>query len=164
MDEIEAANAIHDLMADIGHAVWALQEVETTLATYLVLRLHGSFGMGEVKAEELLRKATDRTMGSVLREFTRSGVLESGLGERLATLAEERNWLVHRARRENRRLLVDVQERRQLSNHCERISDEALALLHDVAEAIERHVVAAGVSKEWIDKESLTRARDLGLL
>ena len=164
MDDLEAADAIHDLMADVGHAVWSLQEVETTLATYLVLRLQGSFGMGEAKASELLSKATDRTMGSVLRELTRSGVLESGLGNRLATLAEERNWLVHRARRERRRLLIDGRERQELSARCGRIADDALALLHDVAAALEDHVVASGVSREWIERESEKRARELGLL
>jgi hypothetical protein len=48
------------LMQSVGFAVWQLQELETSVATYLVIRVHAHRGIGTVPGEQLIKKAEGR--------------------------------------------------------------------------------------------------------
>ncbi|MDZ7778946.1 MAG: hypothetical protein U5R14_03280 [Gemmatimonadota bacterium] len=96
-----------DAMLMVGYALWQLQVLEEGLATFLVLRHYATLGMGQEAAQPLVDKAEARTMGSLLRELVTKGSVDPDLGDRLAGLLAERNWLVHRSRRESRELLQD---------------------------------------------------------
>jgi hypothetical protein len=57
------------LMQRVGFAVWQLQELETTVATYVVVRIRAHRGMGVAPGELLMKKAEGRTLGSLLTEL-----------------------------------------------------------------------------------------------
>ncbi len=138
----------------IGFAVWQLQELEWTTATYVVIKRHAQRGIGADRGAELLDAAGKRTFGSLLKELADSGILDPGVAERLNSALGERNWLVHRSRRDNRGVLASDERCAALVAKLERLSNEALALLKYIGQLIEQHALQSGVSEGLIERES----------
>ena len=79
------------LMQSVGFAVWQLQELETSVATYLVIRIHANRGIGTVPGEQLIKKAEGRTLGSLVTELAKSGVIDGQLSVDLREILERKN-------------------------------------------------------------------------
>lgn len=150
------------LLTRIGYAVWQAAECEDTLAHYIVVRLRASIGIGEREGLDLLEKARTRTFGHMLRELKDANVLSSEIESRLATLVDERNWLVHRAKRENRGVVHDLARFDQLVARIDRIASEALELHKQLSAELEQFVVRAGVDRQQIDVEAAKLAAAWG--
>ncbi len=138
----------------IGFALWQLQELEWTIANYLVVRLHAKRGMGVQAGDELLRKVGERPFGSLLKEFSKSGILDPTLTERLITIRDARNWLVHRSRRESRGILGSHSKAESFIKRVDMISEEALVLLKQIGALMEKWIIGSGVSQDFINRES----------
>lgn len=162
MTDMLANDPRADVLLNVGYALWQLQVLEEALATYLVLRHHATLGMGVEAAKPLEESAEAKTMGRLLRELISKGSIEEHLGKRLSTLLAERNWLVHRSRRESRGFMNDEAQLSRLLARLDSMADEALALLKLVAEATEAHVLDAGVSPEYIEAQAAALAKEWG--
>lgn len=161
---LSAAAPLSVLMNAVGFAVWQCQELENTAASYVVVRLRDSHGVGTAQGEVISREVEKLTFGQLLRELTRAGVVPGELGLRLESLLKERNWLVHRARRETRGALSSQREFARLLDRIRTISDQALALLRELAPVVEDYVVSSGVDRGFIDRESDRLARSWGFV
>ncbi|HEX9757479.1 MAG TPA: hypothetical protein VGB26_06715 [Nitrospiria bacterium] len=153
-DSLVKADRFTAIMQKIGFAIWQLQELEWATAHYLTLCLHAKRGIGQEKGAALLEAAGRGTFGSLLNELSKSGILASELAKRLNAALDDRNWLVHRSRRENRGVLNSDKQCAILIAKLERISAEALSLLKEVGQLIERYALDSGVSKEFVDREA----------
>ncbi|MFZ3212900.1 MAG: hypothetical protein WA188_15465 [Terriglobales bacterium] len=162
--QFEYARRLERLMQSVGFAVWQLQELETTVAAYLVIRVQAHRGIGRTQGGALLKQAEGRTLGSLLKELASSGVLEDRLVTDLQQVLEFRNWLVHRARRENRGILVSEERLNDLMQQLESVADRSLGLLKMLGAETERYVLENGVDRAIIDCEADRLARSWGLI
>jgi hypothetical protein len=155
MDErIESAQRLDGVLRQIGYALWQLQELEATVAGYVVVRLRDTRGIGAERGAQISASVEKRPLGQLLRELIPSGVISLALAERLETLLEDRNWLVHRSRRGYRGVLADKHALSSLMSRLEDIADRSLALTKEIGREFEEYVVSSGVSREIIDSEA----------
>jgi hypothetical protein len=150
-------------MEHVGFATWQLQELETTAAAYLTVRILAYRGIGIARGKVMLKEAESRTFGSLLTKLAKSGVIEKTLALKLGEILEERNWLVHRVRRENRAVLANAQQYDSLIERLEALADRSMELLNLLATDMERYVLHAGVDRTVIDAEADRLARSWGL-
>lgn len=160
---IESAEALATLMQRIGFALWQLQELETAVATYVVVRLKAHRGMGAEQAARLEAAAERRTFGALRRDLADSGVLGATILTALDALLAERNWLVHRSRRGSRAVLAQPAVYQELSGRLDRIADDALSCLKTVAAEVESYVTSVGVDRDLIDREANRLIEQWGL-
>jgi hypothetical protein len=155
-NDLRAAQAelLTQLLARVGYAVWQAAECEDSLAHYLVVRLRSARGVGEEKGRDLLEKAQSRTFGHLLKELREKGVLKPELEVRLVGLLDERNWLIHNAKRTNRGVLNDMQIFDALANRIDALATEALELNKLLQQELEEFIVKAGVDRGAIDREA----------
>lgn len=161
-DRVARSGLLSELLAHVGYAFWQLAECEDAVAHYLVLRLKATRGTGKDAGEALLAEAQGRTFGSLLTELMNAGVLETSLQDRLSALLKERNWLVHRAKRESRGVLFRAPDYERLRARIDAIAEEATTLNTLVAQALEKHVVSLGVDPAYIDREAARLAKSWG--
>ena len=148
---LKKAELLAAAMERVGHAVWQVQALEDTLAHYVVVRVRGVERIKQDQADVLLASAQKRTMGALITELEKAGVVPDGLNERLRPVLEERNWLVHHARRETRGMLSKPEVYNTLQIRAEALMDESLALNKSLAAELESFVLTLGVSQEAID-------------
>lgn len=161
--DIQKAAKLSTLMQAVGFAVWQVQSLEDTAASYLVIRVRGKKGIGAEKGEALLQDAQGLTFGMLVGELTRAGVLDEGLAGQLDRIVKERNWLVHRARRETRGVLSNDTLYDALLGRAERLGQDAEALLKQLSDACLAFVVASGISRAQLDQAADKIARAWGL-
>lgn len=154
VNHLVKADRLAAITQRIGFALWQLQELEWATTNYLVVRLRAKRGIGEEAGGTLLKSVGKRPFGSLLKELSDAGVLEPELAQKLQAVLKDRNWLVHRSRRENRAVLTSDEQCATLIAKLESISAEALSMLKQVGQLLERYVLESGVSKEFIDQES----------
>ena len=142
------------MLQRVGYALWQAAECEDTLAHYVVVRVRSSRGIGEAAGYALLEKVHKKTFGSLLKELREAGVLESDLEQRLSPLLDERNWLVHRAKRESRGVLNDLAKLDRLVARLDRLAEEATDVNGIMAVRLEEFIVASGVDRAIIDREA----------
>ena len=148
------AELLAQVLTRVGYALWQASELEDTLAHYVVVRLRSSRAIGEEEGTKLLMKAQSRTFGHLLKELRDAGIFETPLEARISTLLEERNWLVHRAKRENRGILNNMQSLDALVERLDRIGAEATQLNSLLGQELERFVIASGVDRSYVDREA----------
>src|SRR5882762_1672526 len=86
----------------VGDALWHVQELETTVATYLVL-VHGfQSQVAQEEAETLLEKSKKKTLGQLVHGLKGTDDVPTELTARLSTFVERRNWLAHRSKADSR--------------------------------------------------------------
>lgn len=159
---VAQAELLSELLQHVGYAFWQLSECEDTVAHLVTIRLRATVGMGEEQGEALLAAAQRRTFGSLLRELRETQVLAPELERRMLALLEERNWLVHRSKRESRGVLHRGAAFDRLVSRLQSIAEEATAVNALLAAALEAYVVQAGVDPAFIDREAERLARSWG--
>jgi hypothetical protein len=150
-------------MQRVGFAVWQRQELENTAATYVVLRLRQTRGVGMQCGREIAVPVDKRPLGALVRELQEAGVLPTRLDERLDRVLEERNWLVHRARREYRGVLTDSGLYSGLTDRIERLTEESGILLKELAGEIEKFLAGVGMDMQAVESEAQRLAKTWGL-
>jgi uncharacterized protein YutE (UPF0331/DUF86 family) len=163
MDRLAKAERLAALLQKVGFAVWQLAEVEDLVANYVVLRLQATQGMGEEAARPLFETAGKKTFGQLLKKLRDAGVLDQELVGDLERLVDERNWVVHRAKRENRGVLDNPSGYAALQRRLDALADDALQMQKRLAGDVESYVRTAGVPAEVIDAEAARLQRAWGL-
>lgn len=161
--DLEKAERLSSLMQSVGFAVWQLQELETTVAGYLVIRLHACPGIGQKRGEALIQRAQSRTLGSLLKELNKSGVVEDEIAAKLEGILEQRNWLIHRARRENRGVLTNELRLGELLQTFGNLAEQSIELQKALTVETESYVLSTGADKAMIDAEASRLANSWGM-
>jgi uncharacterized protein YutE (UPF0331/DUF86 family) len=160
--EIERAGLLAAILQRVGYTLWQLAECEDAAAHYLMLRAGATKGMGEIAGRAALQKEQAKTFGALLSELRSNGIVEGSLEARLNALLRERNWLVHRSKRESRGVINDLDNVDVLVARLDRIAEEATTLDKELAQRIERFVVSSGVDPSFIDEEAKKLAESWG--
>jgi len=153
-DRQEAEGRVAQLMQSVGYAIWQVQGLEDTLAAYIVVRLRESQGVGLDRGAELTAELARLELGKLIAQLRGAGVLPAEALQRLAKLRDERNWLVHRAWRENHGVIADSARLAHLLQRLAALAEDALALNKHMAAEVEACVSSAGVTREYIDREA----------
>lgn len=162
-DSLETAGRLAALMQAVGFALWQLQELENTAASFIAVRLRNTRGVGLERGGEIAAEVEGRTLGGMVKELVAGGVISDEIGSRLAIVLEERNWLVHRARRETRGILGNDDIYGGTMQRLEVMADRSLALTRELGAAVEAYVIESGVSPEFIEQEGERIARSWGV-
>jgi hypothetical protein len=152
--EIAQANRLSAIAERIGFSVWQLQELESVAAQYLALRTELKPGMSASDADAAIAKALRNPFGQTLNKIAAAGLFEPALQSRLKVLLDERNWLVHRSRADNRSAVHSGAAAQALIARINTIAGESLILLREVGQLFETYVIDHGVSQGFIDKEA----------
>lgn len=163
-ERIAQAKLLGSLLERVGFAFWQLAECEYAVATYLVIKLKATQGMGVGAGEELLAEARKRTFGSLVGELRESRTLEPSTQQRLDNLVHERNWLAHRAKRESRGVIFDDPSYRKLAARLESISDETYAPQGIVADELGTYVLSKGADPTRVEQEFIRIASSWGYM
>ena len=157
--KIEAAQRLADLMQRVGFAIWQLQALEHGLASYLVIRVKGTKGMGDKLGNELLDHALKQTLGTTIKELKNAEVIEADLADSLTSILLDRNWLVHKARSEYQGVAFNSNRSAKLLSRVEGITSRCESLIHAISKESRYFVVSQGVDQEQADKLALQIAR-----
>ena len=158
--QIQTAQRLAFLMQRIGFAIWQLQSLEHGLASYLVVRVKATKGIGEKRGNELMNHALKQTLGTTIKELKSANVIESCTADALTSILEDRNWLVHRARGENRGVVFNSERTEKLLSRVEEITSRCESLIKLISEESREYVVSQGVDQKEADKLAIQIARN----
>jgi hypothetical protein len=154
------ADEFADVTALVGYTVWQIQVLERVLASYLVMVHKLQLGAARTEVETMFHKVGKQTLGQLFRAIENEGGAPAALLPRLEQFVDERNWLVHRSRHDNRKDIYTARPRLRLSQKISTIADEAFSLAKAFQEATEKHLIACGMSKADIDLRAQQIMRD----
>lgn len=146
---------LQDVLYRVGFALWQIQELESTVAHYLVMVHRFEPGVAREEAESALEKTRRKTLGQLLGELKSNEPIPRELVERLDQFVEHRNWLAHRSRTDSRKLVYQSSRNSELFHKLDWIAAEALALMKLFAEELIVHLESHGLSREEIDKRAM---------
>jgi hypothetical protein len=141
------AEEFAEVASFLGHAVWQIQVLEETVAVHLVAVHKADAKTARRDVETMFAKASKQTLGQLFGALRDTGKGPSDLLSRLEHFVNERNWLIHRSRHENRKDLYSDVRRPQLIARIKAVADEALALLTAFQEQTEAHLTAQGMDR-----------------
>ena len=144
------AEQFYEVAALIGHAVWQIQVLEETVAVHLVLVHKADAKTARREVEAMFAKASKQTLGQLFGAIRDTGKSHSDLLSQLEHFVDERNWLIHRSRLENRKDLNSPTKRPQLVARISGIADEALSLMTAFQDLTETHLIARGMDRAKI--------------
>jgi hypothetical protein len=137
----------------VGYALWQIQELETTLAMYLVMVHKLEPGVAREEAESVFEKTRKKTLGQLLHDLRTQQAAPANLVARLDQFVDERNWLAHRSRAESRRQLYNPAHTHLLLERLNRIGEDALSLMKDLQAGTEAYLATQGISRDRIDDQ-----------
>lgn len=148
------ADRLRAITQKVGFALWQLQELEGASASYFVLVVRASPGMGTEVGKALLDKAQGKTFGGTITQLAIAGCVPKEMEARFRSLLAERNWLVHSSRSSSRCAIHNDQDCLSLLGRLEEIADEAHALITEVGRESEAFVKRYGIMEEQIEAQA----------
>jgi len=136
-----------DVASFVGHAVWQIQVLEETVALHLVMVHKVDAKTARRDTEKMFARASKQTLGQLFGAIRDIGKSPSDLLSRFERFVDERNWLIHRSRHENRKDLYSDTRRPQLVARISAVADEALSLLTAFQDLTEAHLIARGMDR-----------------
>jgi hypothetical protein len=141
------AEEFADVASFVGHAVWQIQVLEETAAVHLVMVHKADAKTARREVETMFARASKQTLGQLFSAIRDASKGASDLLSRLERFVDERNWLIHRSRHENRKDLYSDTRRPQLVARIQAVGDEALALMTAFQDQTEAHLMARGMDR-----------------
>src|SRR5436853_488831 len=138
----------------VGFAVWQLQVLEQVAAIYLVLVHKALPATARDEVQTMFAKTEKRTLGQLFGEIRDSTEGKATFLPDLEALVDERNWLIHRSRHQNRKDLYFSEKRSALNNRIEALAAEALRIAKEFELATERHMISLGIPTAELDRLS----------
>jgi hypothetical protein len=141
------------LFRHMGEALWCIQGLEQILAKYYVVSCKLSGKEPAEDIEEQFEQHFWHTLGRMVRIFKKIHPPDEGLNKRLDGFADDRNWLVHRLRRQDYLSLVNQDQFPRLIERVQKLGNEAQALIELFNEMMIDHFVRLGVDRKYIVSE-----------
>jgi hypothetical protein len=131
----------------IGAAVWMIQYLEDVLVTLVAMKRHDRDPNGPSEAYDRLERERKGTLGSIYGRAKDEGIIPKEMEARFETLLEERNWLIHRSKKESSADLYndDLRMRMIMISRIIAVGEEAQDLRDIIYERMAAFVRARGV-------------------
>lgn len=137
---ISKQEIINEICYQIGFATWQLQDLERNLAYYYVLVLNSNEGMGFENAKVPLEKSLKKPLGQSLDSLNNANLIPTEFKKRFQSLLDERNWLVHRSRADNRNIFDSRLVYESFLNRMQLIKNETLSLSNIVEKFVSTYL------------------------
>lgn len=158
--------AVEPVLLALGHAVWQLQLLEDTLASHLVLVHDLQPGCGRERLAQALTHRRKLTFGQLFTVLavaeTETPTLSPQTSTRLATLKIERNWLVHRSRREEHVKINTGEDAERVIARIKQLFDDTTIAMTEVHADTERVLESRGVDMAQVAKQASAVMRSWG--
>lgn len=151
-DLFQQAERLAAVTQKVGFTLWQIQELEGCAAQYFVLLAQATPRMGLDAGNALVDKALGKTFGQTIHQLAKAGLLSAELEQRFTSLLGERNWLVHKSRRESRDAIYSDSAMMRLINRLEAMEEESRALLRQIGGLTEKHVLGVGITPRQVDE------------
>ena len=139
-----------DLSRAMGEALWCIQGVEDILAKHYVVACKLSGNEPEEDMNAHFEEQFRNTLGRMVKVFKKDSTPSDELSQRLDRFTFERNWLVHRFRREEYGKLVSPSSFPNLIKRVLDLRDEAEALTQLFNQMMIDHFVRLGCDPSLI--------------
>jgi hypothetical protein len=143
-----------DVLHRVGFAVWQLQALEQVAACHLVLVHKVTVSTAREEVHRIFQKSEKNTLGQLFGQIRDLSNGTASFLPRFEALVQERNWLVHHSRNENRSDLFDDNARQKVIDRIETMANEAYQLALALKATTEDHMVSQGITKEEIDRRA----------
>ena len=154
------------LWEQVGFCLLQIQIFELTIEKYLTIvhKLNVDMSHEKIeKIEKIYNKFSKHTLGQLFKEVKDCEILPKDLDDRINGFIDERNWLVHRSRRENEKDVFNQEKFEKLVNRLTYLSDEALSLAKMFQEKSESYIISKGLlTKEQFDLYTQNYLDNLG--
>ena len=145
---------ILDIQSQVGNALWQIQALEKTLVHFIVLGYKISRDSEPAEAEKKFTIFSGFTLGRLISDIEKNTDVPDKLKNKLSAFRDKRNWLVHRSWSDHFEHLPVSERLAVYSDRILRTADEALDLNRQFADILENKLLAAGVSKSFLDRET----------
>lgn len=140
----------------IGEAVWQLQNLEEALNVLILvkndLKVINKFTKDE--SDEILNKYKLNTFGSSIKIAEKNCLISNEFLNKLKTLNNERNWLIHKLVYKNRQDVYHSASRIKLFSRIKSFSLDIRKLHNLLGKEIENYAISVGVDPAYIEVES----------
>jgi hypothetical protein len=144
---------IIDIQSQVGYSIWQIQALEKTLVHFIILGFRARRD-DPTKAEEQFAVLEKFTLGRLVSDIEAYTDAPDKLKKKLRAFLPKRNWLVHKSWSDHFEHLPVSERLAVYSDKILRIGDEALDLNKQFADLLEQKMIAAGVSKSFLDRET----------
>lgn len=129
----------------VGFCLLQIQSFEMTIEHYLAQTHKLEKNMSFEEVESIYDKLGKLTIGNLFKEILKCEVLPKDLEDRVNAFIKERNWLVHRCRKENEGDIYNESKFRLLYQRVADLSEESLALGKLFLEKSEKYILENGI-------------------
>jgi hypothetical protein len=149
-----------DITRRVGFAVWQLQALEQVAACHLIMVHKATPATAREEVQRMFQKTEKNTLGQLFGQIRDASSGAASFLPRFEILVDERNWLIHRSRHQNRKDLYDTVARQKLIDRIEALAAEAFELAKALQTATEKHLISLGISKEELNRRSAKILRE----
>jgi hypothetical protein len=128
-----------------GAAVWMIQYLEDVLVTLVAMKRHERDPTGPREAYDRLERERKGTLGSIYGRAKDEAIIPKEMEARFETFLEERNWLIHRSKKESSADLYNDDLRVRMIHRIIAVGEEAQDLRNMIYERMEAFVCVRGV-------------------
>ena len=153
--QLESAKRLELVSQRLGFAIFQLQSLEHLLASFLVIRVKATKGIGLEVGNQLLQKELKQPLGSTITALKAAGVLESPLADALTAILKDRNWLVHRVRQENRGVAFSEPRTSELVLQIDGITERCNDLIQKMETESRKFTLSQGVDMNQVEQLAL---------
>ncbi len=144
---------LEELCQAVGSALWEAQGVEQMLAKYYATAFKISTEASAEEIESEFAKNFSHTAGRLVGLLRDRATSMQPYADRLEEFVTERNWVVHKVRRQDFQSLYSEKAFLDLVSRVKRLEREAFQLIDVFHNLMIEHFVSVGVPREHIDKE-----------
>jgi hypothetical protein len=144
---------ILDIQSQVGCSLWHIQALEKTLVHFIVLGFKARRD-DPTKGEKQFATFNKFTLGRLILDIEKNTDAPDKLKKKLSDFLHKRNWLVHKSWSDHFEHLPVSERLSVYSDRVLRIGEEALEINKQFADLLEQKMVALGVSKSFLDRET----------
>ena len=145
-------NDLVELCHSVGFSLLQIQSFEYNIEIYLALVHKLEPKMAREEAENIFDKCGKMTLGQLFREIESEEELPEELHNRIHNFIKERNWLVHKCRKENQANLYNSEKFPFTLKRIEKVAEESLLLSKYFDKKAEEYLLNNGImTKEELD-------------
>lgn len=136
---------------EVGYCLMQIQSFELTVEIYLAQVHNLDVDMDRVEAEKIFDQCGKMTLGQLFNEIEQKEKLPIELSNRISNFIKERNWLVHKCRKENEGYLYNSEKFPKTLDRIRNLYEESDSLNKYFSTKSTEYILTKGIlSKEQL--------------
>lgn len=148
-------NNLSQLCLSVGFCLMQIQTFELTIENYLAQVHKLDTEMAREEAEKIFEQCGKMTLGQLFKEIEKNEKIPEKLHKRIKKFISERNWLVHKCRKENEAYLYNPNKFPITLSRIDSIAEESSELTKYFDTKSEEYMLRNNIiTKEGLDKDT----------